>query len=204
MTAARVHPDHYVIGLTGNIATGKTTVAKMLEVLGAVRIDADRVAHWVMRPGTPAHTEIVEVFGEGILTAEGDIDRGALGGIVFSDPGALRRLEDIVHPATVAEVNRRIEQADAAVVVVEAIKLLEAGMARDCDSVWVTACPRGERIRRLVEGRGMSRAEAKRRVSAQPPQSEKVEQADVVIDTSGTLEWTREQVHAEWRNIPSP
>ncbi|RMF37593.1 MAG: dephospho-CoA kinase [Chloroflexi bacterium] len=184
----------YLIGLTGNIATGKSTVARMLAEQGATVIDADRLAHQAMRRGTPVYRRIVETFGEEVLAPDGEVDRARLGRIVFADPEALRRLEAIVHPAVIAEVARRIAQADGDLVVVEAIKLIEAGMHRDLDALWVTTCPREEQVRRLMAERGMSRAEAERRVDAQPPQEEKVALADRVIDTSGSLEETRRQV----------
>lgn len=190
-----------VIGLTGNIATGKSTVAEMLADLGAEAIDADRVAHAVMRPGTPAHAAIVERFGPHVLRGDGTIDRAWLGSQVFSDPQALEDLERIVHPAVIDEVQRRIAESPAEVVVVEAIKLIEAGMAETCDAVWVTICPAEERVRRLVEERGMAPVDARQRVAAQPPQSEKVARADVVIDTDVSLAATRAQVEAAWRRL---
>ena len=187
-----------LIGLTGNIATGKSTVAGMLAELGAEVIDADRVAHEVMRAGSPVHTQIVAAFGPEVLGADGEIDRRRLGEIVFADPTALARLEALVHPAVIAEVGRRIAASSAPVVVVEAIKLIESGMAEGCDSVWVTTCRPNQQIRRLTGGRKMSRAEARRRVQAQPPQEDKIARADVVIDTDGTLAQTRAQVQAAW------
>ncbi len=195
----------YLIGLTGNIATGKSTVARMLAELGATVIDADRVAHEVMRAGTPVHRAVVEAFGEGILRPDGEIDRARLGAIVFSDPQALARLEAIVHPAVGEEVARRIAAAPTPVVVVEAIKLIEAGMARICNSLWVTTCSPEEQVRRLMADRSLSREEAERRVNAQPPQEEKIARADVVIRTDGTIEETREQVersaYSVFRNL---
>ncbi len=191
----------YLIGLTGNIATGKSTVARMLVELGATVIDADRVAHEVMRAGTPVHRAVVEAFGAGILRPDGEIDRARLGAIVFSDPQALAQLEAIVHPAVGEEVARRIAAAPTPVVVVEAIKLIEAGMARICNSLWVTTCSPEEQVRRLMADRGLSREEAERRVNAQPPQEEKIALADVVIHTDGTMEETREQVERAWREV---
>lgn len=191
----------FVIGLTGNIATGKSVVARMLADWGAEAIDADRVAHAVMRPGTPAHAAIVERFGAQVLRDDGTIDRARLGNRVFSDSRALADLEEIVHPAVIRRVQRCIEETPAAVAVVEAIKLIESGMAETCDAVWVTICPPEERVRRLVEERGTSRADARQRVAAQPPQSEKVARADVVIDTDGDLASTRAQVEAAWSEL---
>ena len=190
-----------LVGLTGNIGTGKSTVAGMLAELGAETIDADKVAHEVMRVGTPAHARIVEAFGSGVLGHDGEIDRARLGARVFADPAALARLEAIVHPATMEVIHRRINVTPAGVVVVEAIKLIEVGMADDCDSVWVTTCHPDQQIHRIMGGRGLSRAEAERRVQAQPPQEEKVARADVVIDTSRALSQTCAQVRAAWERL---
>ncbi len=192
----------YVIGLTGNIATGKSTVARMLGDLGATVIDADRVAHEVMRAGTPVHRAVVEAFGPQVLRPDGEIDRAYLGAIVFSDPQALARLEAIVHPAVLEEVARRIAAAPTPVVVVEAIKLIESGMAEALDALWVTTCPVEEQVRRLMADRGLSRPDAEQRVRAQPPQEAKIARADVVISTDGSLEETRAQVEAAWRALP--
>jgi dephospho-CoA kinase len=170
----------------------------MLAELGAETIDADKVAHEVMRAGTPAHTRIVEAFGSGVVRQDGEIDRARLGARVFADPAALARLETIVHPATMEAIHRRIDATSADVVVVEAIKLIEVGMADACDSVWVTTCRPDQQVHRIIGGRGLSRAEAERRVQAQPPQEEKVARADVVVDTSRALSRTRAQVRAAW------
>jgi len=190
-----------LIGLTGNIATGKSTVAQMLANLGAEVIDADQVAHRVMRAGTPAHARIVETFGPKVLGPDGEIDRTRLGAIVFADPRSLARLEAIVHPATLEAVDRRVAASSADVIVVEAIKLIEAGMADACTSVWVTTCWPRQQVYRLVGGRGLSRAEAEQRVRAQPPQEDKVARADVVVDTSGSISRTRAQVQAAWERL---
>ncbi|MGQ9467715.1 MAG: dephospho-CoA kinase [Anaerolineae bacterium] len=191
----------YVIGLTGNIATGKSTVARMMRDLGATVIDADQVAHEVMRAGTPVHQAVVETFGPQVLRPDGEIDRARLGAIVFSDPQALAQLEAIVHPAVLEEVARRIAAAPTPVVVVEAIKLIESGMAEAFDALWVTTCPVEEQVRRLMADRGLSRPDAERRVYAQPPQEAKIARAAVVISTDGSLEETRAQVEAAWRAL---
>jgi len=195
--------DHHplLIGLTGNIGTGKSTVAGMLAELGAEVIDADKVAHDVMRASTPAHARIVETFGLEVLDSDGEIDRVRLGALVFADPSALARLEAIVHPATLEAIHHRIGDTSADVVVVEAIKLIEVGMADACDSVWVTTCWPEQQVCRIVGGRGLSQAEAEQRVRAQPPQEEKIACADVVIDTSGTLSRTQAQVWAAWERL---
>jgi dephospho-CoA kinase len=197
----RVKKRPFLIGLTGNIATGKSEVTRMLAELGARVIDADRVAHEVMLPAGPAHGAVVEAFGEGILAADGSIDRAKLGAIVFRDPAALRRLEAAVHPAVIAEVELRIAQTGEPVVVVEAIKLIEAGMHRQYDALWVVTAPRSLQIARLVATRGLSEAEAALRVDAQPPQEEKAAQADWTIVNDGDLRELRQKVEAGWAQI---
>ncbi len=190
------------IGLTGNIATGKTTVGRMLEALGAERIDADRVAHAVIEPDGSAYHDVVAAFGEQILREDGTIDRGRLGRIVFNDADALKTLEALVHPPVISTIAARIAHSDAPVVVVEAIKLLESGMADHYDAIWVTTCSELIQRARLVELRGMSRQDAEARIRAQNPQALKLAQADVVIETEGTLAQTRSQVRAAWRRMP--
>ena len=142
----------FVIGLTGNIATGKSLVAKMQSNLGAEHIDADRLAHQVMAPGTPAHHQIAATFGPEVLAADGTIDRPKLGRVVFGDSHALARLEEIVHPAVIQLTRDRIAGSAAPVVVVEAIKLIESGMVRQlCDTLWVVSAPRALQIQRLID-----------------------------------------------------
>lgn len=191
----------YTIGLTGNIATGKSTVAEMLADLGAYVIDADALAHDVMRPGTEVHRAIVRRFGADVVAPGGEIDRAALGAIVFADPAALADLERIVHPAVVRETLALLARSGAAVRVVEAIKLLEADMQRYCDAIWVVVASREQQVRRLMETRGLSLDEAQLRIDAQPPAAEKVARADVVIDNGGSLDETRAQVLQGWRAI---
>ncbi|MEJ5310421.1 MAG: dephospho-CoA kinase [Anaerolineae bacterium] len=191
----------YRIGLTGNIATGKSTVGRMLAELGAEVIDADRITHSVLAPDGAAYADVVAAFGVDILTPDGTIDRRKLGDIVFSDAEALAQLERLVHPPVIAEVRRRIAASVAPVVVVEAIKLLESGVADDYDAIWVTTCPETAQVERLMKSRHLTRAEALRRIHAQPPQAEKLARADVVIDTNGPLDATRAQVIAAWEAI---
>jgi dephospho-CoA kinase len=192
----------YVIGLTGNIATGKSLVGYMLAERGAEHIDADRLAHQVMARGTEAWGQIVRAFGPQILRPDGEIDRARLGAIVFADEDALARLEQIVHPPVIARTEERIRHSTAPVVVVEAIKLIESGMvARLCDALWVVVAPRAVQIERLTAHRGASREDAVARVDAQPPQSAKVAEADVVIDNGGSIEDTRRQVARAWDAI---
>lgn len=191
----------YRIGLTGNIATGKSAVGRMLAELGAEVIDADRITHDVLAVGGTAYAEVVRTFGADILTSDGSIDRGKLGDIVFSDAEALAQLERLVHPPVIAEVRRRIAASDAPAVVVEAIKLLESGVADDYDAIWVTTCPETAQVKRLMKSRHLTREEALRRIHAQPPQAEKLARADIVIDTDGALDATRAQVIAAWKAI---
>jgi dephospho-CoA kinase len=191
----------YLIGLTGGIACGKSTVVAMLTALGARTIDADRVTHQVQRPGTPVYERIVAAFGQRVLTAPGGpIDRRALGAIVFSDRAALARLEQIVHPAVRAEIRAFIAESDG-VVVIDAIKLIESGWADECQQVWVITCEEPQQIERLMTTRGMSEEEARQRVAAQAPQSSRLARATVVIDNSGSQEHTRSQVEAAWRGV---
>jgi dephospho-CoA kinase len=191
----------YRIGLTGNIATGKTTVGRILEEQGAVLIDADRVAHTAMSPGGTAYSAVTRAFGPDILSRDGVIDRRKLGSLVFSDPAALRELESLVHPAVIRAVEHQIAVSRAPVVVVEAIKLIESGMAAAYDALWVTVCEESTQVSRLIEHRGYDNATALQRIRAQPPQAEKVRAADVVITTEGTLASTRAQVEAAWDEI---
>ena len=200
MDSSRSHRP-YLIGLTGNIATGKSAVARMLAERGAEVIDADRVAHAVMEPGSPAYGEIVRTFGRGILAPDGRIDRKALGAIVFRDAEALRRLEAIVHPHVMAAIKRQIAAGHAPVIVVEAIKLLETPAPRPYDAIWVTTCPPEMQLRRLIHLRGLDEEAARRRIEAQEPQEAKLRRADVIIRTDGTLEETEAQVERAWRAL---
>ena len=199
----------YLIGLTGNIACGKSTVLRLLAERGASVIDADQVTRDLQQPGQPVYNQIVASFGPEILAAPaGPIDRKQLAAIVFSDPTALQRLEAIVHPA-VREHNATWLAAlqrnphPPAVAVLDAIKLLESGWKAQCDAIWVVTCTPEQQLQRLIATRGMSEAEARMRIDAQPPQAEKVAQADVVIDNSGALDATIQQVEAAWAQVMS-
>ncbi len=190
-----------VIGLTGNIGCGKSTVARMLGNLGAQIIDADLVAHQVMAPPGPVFDAVVREFGFGIVADDGSIDRRALGRIVFADPDALRRLDSLVHPTTSATIRQMIEDSAARVVVVEAVKLIEAGTYRMCQSVWLVTCSREQQIERLTTGRGLTREDAERRIDSQTPASEKLAFVDVVIDNGGTIDETHRRVVDAWRRL---
>lgn len=183
------------IGITGPIGCGKSTVAGWLgERPGVVVIDADVVAREVVEPGEPALAAIAGRFGEGVLAADGSLDRGALGRIVFADPAALADLEAITHPAVVPRIVAAMERAEAdgaTAVVVEAIRLVDGGLAAVCDEIWVVTCDPEAQFERVV-GRGTDPAEAARRIDAQAAMvARMVPVATRVIDTSGTIEATR-------------
>jgi len=191
----------YVLGLTGNVATGKSTVAHMLQALGAEVVDCDHLTHELQAPGTPVNAAIARRF-PGVQQADGSLDRAALAHIVFADPMALADLEALVHPAVIAETARRIAGSSAPVVVVEAIKLYEANMHTACDEVWAVAATQEAQMQRLMDRRGMDYAEAETRIAAQPDPASKMARADRVIENSGTLRHTWQQVIAGWRAIP--
>ncbi len=191
----------HVIGLTGNIATGKSTVVEMLTDLGAEAIDGDRIVHELMGPGSPLADDIRARFGDETVNPDGSINRPALGAIVFSAPAKLRELEALTWPPVLARKRAAIHQPGPDVLVLDAIKLFESGMADDCDEVWVVTAPRERQIERIMARNKVDRAEAERRIDAQPPQEEKVARADVVIDNGGSLEDTRRQVLAAWRRL---
>lgn len=196
-----------LIGLTGGIASGKSTIAKRLSSHGAVVIDADQVARDVVEPGTPALAALIEAFGIGILHADGTLDRAALGQIVFHDKDALATLNGITHPAVGLESRLRIERAASmnphGVVVYDIPLLVEAGGSYSFDLVVVAEAGIEIRVERLVSLRGMSHDEARSRIAAQATDAQRRAIADVVIDTSGTLESTYEQVDALWQSVRS-
>jgi dephospho-CoA kinase len=194
----------FVVGLTGGIAAGKSTVAAILVELGVPVIDADQLARELTGPGSETLRALGESFGGEILTAEGTLDRVALGRIVFADPAARRRLEMITHPAIQAESRRRIEELARAghrVVAYEAALLCETGRDRELDRLLVVTADDQRRIERLMARSSLSRAEAEARLEAQMPQAEKAALADYLIDNSGSLEQTREQVEQVWRRV---
>jgi len=198
---SRRWPNKIVVGLTGNIATGKSAVMRFAAERGALTLDADQIVHDILRTDTQVQSALGAAFGDGVRRQDGSIDRAALGTIVFSNPDALRRLEALVHPAVGREVDRRINESGAEVVMIEAIKLLEGSLAAHCDQVWVADCTRRRQIERLTICRGMAEEAAILRVDAQNPQSAKVARADVVIDTNGTLADTLRQFEPAWSSL---
>ena len=187
----------FVCALTGGIAAGKSVVARRLAERGAAHVDADALAREVVEPGSPGLDAVVERFGRGVLRPDGSLDRAALGAVVFADPGARRDLEGITHPA-VHDLSARL-MADAVaddpgrVVVYDVPLLVEARGTDGFDVVVVVDAPRALRLRRLVELRGMSDEEARRRVDAQADDRSRLAVADLVVDSSGSLEDTLRQ-----------
>ena len=189
-----------IFGLTGGIASGKSTVARFLEALGAKVIDADRAGHELLCPPAPVYRKVVSRFGREILNASGEIDRGRLGSIVFADPNKLRELNSIVHPALVARIEELAGEFRSrhpkAVIIVDAALIYEAGMADRFAGIVVTWCTPEQQAERLAAKTGLSREEALRRIAAQIPAEEKRRRADYVIDCSGSLEEARAQAEA--------
>ena len=193
--------EKIVIGLTGNIATGKSLVLRMLQELGATVIDADKAAHQVMRSGTPVFGAIIEEFGKFIVDEEGEIDRAKLGKIVFSNPEALAQLEAITHPAVRQLILKRINEAPTPVVAIEAIKLFESGLAEQCQATWVVTAPPEAQYKRLIERRKMPPELAKQRITAQSSQKQKAAKANVVIDNGGELVKTWATVKKQYTTL---
>ncbi len=185
-------------GLTGGVASGKSTVARMFEELGAKVIDADRIGHELLGSTQPPYNEIVRRFGKEVLDASGEIDRRRLGAIVFSDAAKLRELNAILHPRIIerveAEAQRYRAQDPRAVILVDAALIFEAGIGSRFEKLLVAWCPPEMQIERLMAKAGLSRKKAEQRVASQIPADEKRRRADYVIDCSGSPEDTRKQV----------
>jgi len=196
-------PGKYIIGLTGNIATGKSVVRRMLEHLGAYTIDADALAHRAIAKDAPGYKPVLETFGRWILKPDEQIDRKKLGALVFRDPEALSKLENIVHPLVEQAVNILIQRASQKVIAVEAIKLIESELRLACDSIWVTYAPEEVQIARLMSKRHLSRDEALNRIHSQGAQSEKIERANIVIRNTGSFDELWKQVTTAWKQVSS-
>ena len=196
--------DIYVIGLTGGIASGKSSIAKRLEKLGAQIINADLVGHSVYKPGTQAYNEIIESFGDRILDSNGSINRRSLGSIVFSDGEKLHLLNSIVWPRIMEKLKELISEmasGNVRVCVVEAALLLEAGWDDVVDEIWVSVIPEGEAIKRLGDRNGLSVEEAKKRLASQLKNKERVSRANVVLSTLWEPEYTQKQVEKAWEGL---
>ena len=194
----------YVIGLTGNIGTGKSVVRRMLEHQGAYGIDADALGHRAIAKGAPGYQQVIETFGRWIVGPDGEINRNRLGRIAFADKDAMAILEGIIHPMVLRAVDWTVQRSTQTVIVIEAIKLLEANLHTTCDSVWVVIATPDVQLARLVQKRGMSEAEARQRIAAQAPQEQKVAAANVVVHNAAAFEDTWKQVMGAWQKfVPS-
>ena len=196
-------PGKFVIGLTGNIATGKSVVRRMLEHLGAYTIDADALAHRAIAKDAPGYKPVIETFGKWILGSDEQIDRSKLGRLVFRDSEALTRLENIVHPLVKQAVDMLAQRASQKIIVIEAIKLLESELRTICDSIWVTYAPEDVQVDRLIRKRNLTKDEALNRIHSQGAQSEKIEQASTVIRNTGSYDDLWKQVTIAWKQVSS-
>jgi dephospho-CoA kinase len=194
-----------VIGLTGGIASGKSTVSRYLRERGAVIIDADTLAKELVAQGTPAWQEIVAFFGSQVLDEAGNIDRKRLAQIIFADPQARSKLNSIVHPKVIETTKKRIRELkdndNVPLIVVDAPLLIEAGMTDLVDEVWVVAVPVQEQLNRLVFRDKLSKEEAIKRIYSQMPLAEKLTYADRIIDNSGSMEETLKLLDSLWKEI---
>lgn len=208
----RVNARHVIVlnsmlhvGLTGNIASGKSTAARFFSELGAHLIDADRVAHALMGSGTQTHQKIVAAFGSQILNAWGEIDRKILGRIVFFDGRKRAELNSLTHPAVEAEILRRIAELEQAsspgIIIVDAALMIEAGGHTRYDRLIVVACETSIQMSRLMHRDGLTETEARARIASQMPIEEKIKLADYIIDASGTLGEMRTRVEAIYADL---
>jgi dephospho-CoA kinase len=194
-------PGKYVIGLTGNIATGKSVVRRMLEHLGAYTIDADALSHRVISKGAPGYQPVLDAFGKWLLGPDGQINRSKLGHLVFADKDALKQLENIIHPYVNQAIDILVKRASQQVIVVEAIKLLESELRSRCDTVWVTDAPQPVQVERLMRKRSLSQEDALQRVQVQSAQKEKLDAAHLVITNNGSYDDLWKQVSEAWKQI---
>lgn len=215
------------LGLTGGIASGKSVVGEMFVALGAHLVQADHIAHQLMRPGEPVYNEVVRHFGRAILNADGSVDRARLAELAFGSPASgtasnpsgpadnpemqsrIRELNRIVHPAVIRAQNEWMDeiarQHPRAVAIVEAALIVEAGAAKQFDRLVVVTCTAEQRVSRFAARQKLdlesARREVARRMAAQLPEAEKIRQADFVIDNSGSLDHTRMQVQQLWQKL---
>lgn len=187
-----------ILGITGNIACGKTAVGHMLLELGAEKyIDADAVVHRLYMSGQPIAVQVARAFGPDVMAADGSVERKALGALVFGDAQAMRRLEAIVHPAVgTAIADELAAVSSTGIAVIDAVKLLEGGSGAFCQSKWLVICPAEQEMARLIARNGLSEEEARARLRAQPSVENRLPLVDEVIDNGGSLEETRRQVEA--------
>ncbi|XP_078573524.1 bifunctional coenzyme A synthase-like [Branchiostoma floridae x Branchiostoma japonicum] len=195
----RAHP--YVLGLTGGIASGKTAVARRLQGLGAAVVDCDKLGHKAYEPGTTAHGQVVQTFGQDVLAEDGTINRKVLGPKVFADKDKLQALNNIVWPEIARLAKEEIAahaEAGKSVVVLDAAVLLEAGWENFCHEIWVSVIPRKEAIRRIVERNKFTEEDAGRRIDSQMSNQERVDRGNVIISTLWEPEVTQKQVEKAW------
>lgn len=195
-----------VLGVTGTIGSGKSTVCRLLEQMGCPVVDADREAHMTYRRGTRTWRQLVHTFGDGILDSSGRVNRAALGGIVFNDPQALELLNSIVHPATRLRVKRKVGRLSTAGhwwAAVEATLLIEAGWRDMVDRLWVVAAPQDVVIARLSRDRGQDERSIRTRLARQMPAERMMEYADDIIYNDGDAQELEERVRALWRELTS-
>jgi dephospho-CoA kinase len=193
----------YILGLTGNIACGKTTVGQMLRELGAdVYVDADQVVHDLYAPGKPLVQELARTFGPKVVSAQGGVDRRVLGDLVFNDPAKLAQLEAIVHPMVRdALVDAMRRMPENGIGVLDAVKLVESGYGPLCHGLWLVVCPQEQQLKRLMTTRGLNKRDARARIEAQAPADAKRALATEVIVNSGSLDELRRQVTAAWQRF---
>lgn len=205
-----------IIGLSGGIGSGKSTVSRFLKELGAVVIDADKVGHELLKPDTDTWREVVDAFGRQVLTPRGEIDRGKLGKIVFGDPRARERLNGITHPrirnwlkAEIEEHRRRgvkllVLEVPLLVEVPLALKAGQPSLSDEVDEVWITVAPETTVIRRLKARSGMSEEQTLARIRSQLPAEERAKRADVVIDTDCPLDELKKRIRELWQSRLTP
>jgi len=197
----------HVIGLTGGIASGKSLVSRELKRLGATVIDADQIARDVVRPGSPGWEMVAGEFGRSVIGSDGNLNRKALGQLVFNNPLELQRLNRITHPLILAEIEKLLQQyrsEPGGIVVLDAPLLFETGLDRSVDEVWVVLVDHQTQVTRLMERDRLTKAEAERRIRLQMSLEEKAFRADRVIDNWGLPEETARQVESVWRNTSIP
>ncbi|MEW5953160.1 MAG: dephospho-CoA kinase [Bacillota bacterium] len=194
-----------IIGLTGNIGSGKSSVAAYLSELGAKVVDTDQVARQIVAPGSPALAELIAAFGPGILNPDGTLNRAKMASIVFNSPGARQTLNKITHPRIRAEVNRHIDdhrrQSGAPALVIEAPLLIEAGFHHLVDEIWLVAADEETMLRRVARRDNTNLEQAAGRLASQMPQSEKIPLAHRVIDNNGAPEDFKRQVDRLWYTV---
>ncbi len=192
-----------IIGLTGNIASGKTSVGQMLLALGAERyIDADALVHRLYEAHQPTARAVGEAFGPQVLASDGSVDRNTLGSIVFHDAEAMQRLEQIVHPAVYTAILAELSLASSSgIVILDGVKLLEARSSTLCQQKWLVICPEEQELARLIARNHLNLEDAQARVRSQPDISRRLSLVDEVIDNGGTLEQTRSQVRVAFERF---